>query len=131
MSESGQQYCGDCFALFARDDSRCPLCGAETAALTYRDYQQKLVHALEHPLADVRMRAIIALGLRGELGAVDALVDCALRHPIDVVEGLEIVRSLESILGGHLNQEAMQRLIAEHPGHAIQMAAIQALSRLT
>lgn len=131
MSESGQQYCGECFALFARDDSRCPLCGAETAVLTYRDYQQKLVHALEHPLADVRMRAIIALGLRGEIGIADALVDCALRHPTDVVEGLEIVRSLASILGGRHNSRPLQRLVAEHPGHAIQLVAIQALSRLT
>lgn len=116
--------------MFARSDTNCPQCGAEAMALTYRDYQQKLKHALEHPLADVRMRAIVALGLRGELGSVDALVDCALRHPTDVVEGLEIVRSLVSILGGRLNLDAMQRLIDEHPGHAVKQAAIQAFGRL-
>ena len=36
------------------------------------------------------MRAIIALGWRGEQEMAAALAECALRHPSDVVEGLEM-----------------------------------------
>ena len=130
MTTGRSQYCGECFELFEVELVQCPHCGALETALGYRDYQQKLVHALEHPLADVRMRAIIALGLRGEGSAAEALVDCALRTPADVVEGLEVVRSLERILAGTGDTVPMRRLAQTHPAHAVQVAAARAICRL-
>lgn len=116
--------------MFAAGETQCPHCGAEAAVFGFRDYQQKLMHALAHPLADVRMRAIIALGLRGERGAAEALTDCALRAPKEVVEGLEIVRSLKAILAGTGDSAPLTRLAEAHPAHAVQLAAIHVLSRL-
>ncbi len=124
MAASGSQYCGECFELFDAGLEHCPRCGWKVTALSHRDYQQKLVHALEHPLAEVRMRAIIALGLRGERSAADALVGCALRSPSDVIEGLEVVRSLSRVLAGTGDFEPLRRLAENHPAHAIQAAAI-------
>ena len=83
-------FCPACFAPLAQEADTCPACGARMTELSSRDYREKLVHALLHPLADVRMRAIIALGLRGEAEMAEALVECAMRHPTDVVQGLEI-----------------------------------------
>lgn len=123
MAATRSQYCGECFELFDAGQASCPHCGNPAAALSYRDYQQKLVHALEHPLADVRMRAIIALGLRGERSAADALVDCALRSPTDLIEGLEVVCSLSRILGAAGDIEPLHRLASSHPAHAIRAAA--------
>ncbi len=126
MAAGRNQYCGECFELFDADLVCCPRCGASDAMLGYRDYQQKLLHALEHPLAEVRMRAIIAIGLRGERSAAEALVDCALRAPGDVVEGLEVVRSLEAILAGTSDLAPLKRLAETHPAHAVQVAATRA-----
>lgn len=74
------------------------------------------------------MRAIIALGWHGEAEAVPALVDCALRHPIDVIEGLEIVRSLSHIQTHHLR--ALEVLAENHPAHAVRAAARRAQCRI-
>lgn len=65
-------FCPACFAPLAQEADTCPACGARMVDISSRDYRAKLVHALQHPLADVRMRAIIALGLRGEAETVDA-----------------------------------------------------------
>jgi hypothetical protein len=67
---------------------------------TKKIYSQRLIDALGHPLDDVRMRAIITLGLRSEKAAEKPLIDCALRQPIDVIEGLEIVNSLRTARAG-------------------------------
>jgi hypothetical protein len=61
-----------------------PACGARTAGLGGRDYREALLHALHHQWADVRMRVMIALGLRGEPETADALAECALRHAADI-----------------------------------------------
>ncbi|HWX14753.1 MAG TPA: hypothetical protein VNY06_07895 [Methylocella sp.] len=37
--------------------------------------------AFEHPLSEVQMRAVIALGWKSEKAAERTLVDCALRQP--------------------------------------------------
>jgi hypothetical protein len=130
MPSCSQQYCGQCFAMYPAGDACCPRCTTPAAALSFRDYQGKLVHALEHPLADVRMRAIIALGLRGEGKAAQALVDCALRHPTDVTEGLQIVHSLQAMLAGTGDMAPLERLVREHPGHAVQLAVLRVLGRI-
>lgn len=127
MCAAQKQYCGECFALFDTGVSRCPRCGKDASAVSGRDYQQKLMHALEHPLADVRMRAIVALGLRGGRDATEALLACARRTPTDVVEGLEIVRTLRAIFSDSRERGALAQLAEHHPAHAVRMAARRAL----
>ncbi|MDD5404315.1 MAG: HEAT repeat domain-containing protein [Sulfuricella sp.] len=116
-------FCPACFAPLAQEADTCPACGARMADLSARDYREKLVHALLHPLADVRMRAIIALGLRGEPETADALVKCAMNHPTDVVQGLEIIRSLARMKETEAARTALSLLQARHPAHAVREAA--------
>lgn len=99
------------------------MCGADISALSERDYNEKLIHALHHPLSDIRLRAIIALGLRGDAGAARALVECALRHPSDVVEGLEIINSLRQIRSATIRRQALKELAERHPAPGVQMPA--------
>jgi hypothetical protein len=108
----------------------CPACGARMADVSGRDYREKLVHALHHPLADVRMRVIIALGLRGEPETAGALAECALRHPTDVVAGLEIVRSLCQVKDINVGRDALAMLKDRHPAHAVREGAARALTEL-
>ncbi len=122
-------YCIHCFAEIAPEARQCPFCGVEFQEWARSlDYETRLIHALGHPLADVRMRAIIALGKRGDQQAAAALVRCALRHPIDVVEGLEIVDSVRRLRPGGVRSKALGCLARDHPAHAVRHAAAQALA---
>lgn len=116
-------FCLACFVPLPQEADTCPACGARMVELSERNYREKLIHALLHPLADVRMRAIIALGWRGEPAAADALVSCALRHPTDVVEGLEIINSLGRMKNAMVRQAALITLQMHHPAHAVRESA--------
>ncbi len=87
-------YCPECFARIPIEAGNCPVCGADIAALNTRDCRDKLLSMVDHPLADIRLRAIIALGLRADEQATDALAACALSHQTHVIAGLAIVDSL-------------------------------------
>jgi ribosomal protein L40E len=121
------QICPACFAKIPNVAQQCKACGADIARLSARDYQEKLIAALSHPLADVRMRAIIALGVRGESEGADPLVQCALRHPTDLVEGLEIVRTLARLRAPDVRSKFLGQLARRHPAHTVQAAAEMAL----
>jgi HEAT repeat protein len=105
----------------------CPLCGERISDLSERDYGEKLLHALAHPLAEVRMRAIIALGLRAQETAAPELLQCALRHPTDVVEGMAIVDSLARMGGRCQSAQALAELAAGHPARAVRQRAARAM----
>ncbi len=122
-------YCVHCFAEIAPDVQQCPFCGvAPQAWARSLDYETRLIHTLGHPLADVRMRAIIALSHRADPQAADPLVHCALRHPIDVVEGMAIVDGLRHLRPGDARSHALAHLARDHPAHAVRQAATEALA---
>jgi hypothetical protein len=120
---SDPSFCMNCFAPMSASDEVCAKCGAGVAEMSGRDYRQKLLHALDHPLADVRMRAVHALQLRAEPETADALAQCALKHPIDVVQGLLIVGALRPVSGSDAGRRAIERLRDTHPAHAVREAA--------
>jgi HEAT repeat protein len=115
------QFCLACFRRVPAESLCCPACGADLAALSARGYRENLLHALEHPLAEVRMRAIIACGWRGEACAAQPLYELALRHPVDVVEGLAVVASLRRL--GAEGRAMLDELAEVHPAHAVRAAA--------
>ena len=127
MAEA-RQICPACYRLIPADVHACPACGADLDALSARDYRVKLLAALHHPLDDVRMRAILALGLRGEAETAEALADCALRHPEDVVEGLAVVGALVRL--GSAGRNSLLKLAARAPAHAVRQAARRAADGL-
>ena len=102
------------------------MCGGCIARFSDQTYREKLLHALKHPLDDVRLRAIIALGWRREEGTATDLADCALRHPLDIVGGMEIVRALNNFGLSAEARHALERLARDHPAHAIRAAAAEA-----
>jgi HEAT repeat protein len=126
--ESSVAFCPHCYAMIPTGDASCPACGADLRDWHAQGYGARLILALNHPLADVRMRAIIALGLRREKAAEQALVECALRNPKDVVEGLEIVKSLRLIAEVSSEPEVLLRLARDHSARAVRAAADVALS---
>jgi len=118
-------FCPACFAALDAEAQHCPRCGAVMAELSARDYREKLLRALHHPLAAVRMRVIIALSVRAEPETACALADCVLRHPTDVVEGLEVVRRLRDWPETEARDAALIRLSA-HPSCLVRKAVERA-----
>ncbi len=116
-------FCIHCFALLPDAATVCPVCGRRTDDTGAGDYRERLLHALHHPLAEVRMRAIIAIGLRHDRAAADALVACALRNPTDVMEGLQVVETLKIIDDGKPRLPALHYLHARHPASAVKQVA--------
>lgn len=126
--EGLQQICFACFYLIPVEQKVCPHCGADLADFSARDYREKLLNALFHPLADVRMRAVIALGWRGEQETAGELAACALRHPSDIVQGLEIINSLTIMKAAKSVYAALSILKERHPAHAVREGAATALA---
>lgn len=117
-----QYYCPACFAEIPRDTRVCPACSADLVAWEERhSFTQRLIHALGHPNPEARMAAIISLGYRGEAVAAIPLANCALAHPIDIVQALEIVASISRLPPGPERAQALA-LLANHPAQSIRSA---------
>lgn len=123
-------FCPRCFAVIGADEQRCPQCGDDLAEEQARPYQERLIQALGHPLAEARMTAITALGLRAEPVAAAALAACALAAPVDVIQGLAVIESLRRMPAGSERKAALMRL-ARHPAHAVASAAARELGDAT
>lgn len=116
-----QYYCPACFVqvAFADRDKPCSVCGTSASEWERtHTYKDRLMHALAHPNSEVRMAAIITLGNRREPQAAVPLAACALAHPIDVVQALEIVRSVRKLPTGPERAMALA-LLAQHPARAV------------
>lgn len=120
-------YCPFCFMEIHPEDLVCPFCRKDIADwLRTTPYTARLIHALSHPNSEVRMGAILSLGKRGEIISAGSLADCAMGWPTDVVQGLEIVRSIGQILPSPEKDEALRRLTF-HPSRPVRNAAKKSL----
>jgi hypothetical protein len=120
-------FCAHCFAILQAGRVICPSCREKVRYLNDDESLNLLVKVLHDNRADVRSTAIFVLGRRKDRRAADALVACALRHPSDIDEGLQIVKVLSAIDDGVPRTTALQYLIARHPASEIKQAAFRAL----
>lgn len=121
-----QFFCPACFAELPASDPEqpCPHCGVVASAWEAgHSYTERLIHALGHPNPEARMGAILTLGNQAEVRAAIPLAQCALAHPIDVVQSLEIVRSLHKLPTSPERAVALALLI-DHPARAVRRAAM-------
>ncbi len=65
------------------------------------------------------MGAIITLGNQRDERAALPLAQCALRHPIDIVQNLEILRSLRKLPCG-TGRDAALAMLQNHPSRPIR-----------
>lgn len=128
MTINHEVYCMKCFALIPAGMETCPVCGYPVELASMLDYRQKLLHALDHPLDDVRMRAIIAIGLCRDISMSLPLVECALRHPLNIEEGLAVVEALKHFHDAPEGVQAMESLARDHDAHAVRQAASIAMN---
>jgi hypothetical protein len=113
-------FCPNCFDDIGPDAEICESCRINVKEwMAQKSYTERLIHALNHPIAEVRMGAIISLGKLKEVKAAVPLAQCALEHPIDIVQGLEIIRALRQM---HFTREVEQglKMLSKHPARAIR-----------
>jgi len=120
-------FCPKCYAEIPLNAEICPHCRTSLKDWQEKTYADRLIAALGHPLSEVRMRAIIALGWRAERGAGKPLADCTLRHPIDVIEGREIVNSLRLIRDKWSDDTWLLYLSVHHPAGVVREMAAEIL----
>ncbi len=123
-------FCPFCFMMMPAEAERCPACGGAPAEFDRLPYHERLIAALHHPLDDVRMRAIFALGKRRQPESAEPLLDCALRFPTDVPQGIAIAETLMRVARWTRNREPLRRLAAEHGSVMVRQAAERRLSIL-
>ena len=120
-------FCPACFAEIDPVCRTCPVCGADVAAWRNRPYRERLLQALKHPLADVRLTAIEVLGRLRAPDAAEALAACARHYPNDPVQGIAVIRALRR-LPPSPGWTAAVRDLEEHPVAAVARAAAQLAS---
>ena len=115
-------FCPNCFEDIGPDAEICKSCSIDAKKwMTEKSYGERLTHGLNHPLAEVRMRAIISLGKLKEVMAAIPLAQCALEHPLDVVQRLEIIHALKQM--DFEREVAMSlEMLEGHPVRAIRKA---------
>lgn len=126
MAENNS-YCMNCFSLIPVEAETCPVCGESVADWSAHDFGEKLEHALNHPVDDVRMRVIAILVQRHEPGTAMKLTECALRHPMNYEETVQIINALKDAEAFPDGRRALQILAEDHPSHPVRVAAQAAL----
>ncbi len=121
-------FCPACFTLIADGVDPCPSCGQPYAATQRRGYAYELANALDHPNAVVRLRAITALGCRGDGDAVDALVALTHAQPLDVPQTRAVAEALAGMQPPAWS--ALNHLATEHPSPLARLVARRQLAAL-
>jgi hypothetical protein len=127
MTPQNDTYCMNCFSLIPADAETCPVCGESISRWSAHDFREKLLHALDHPSADVRMRVITILAQRHEAGTAMKLAECALRHPMSYDETIVIINALKDAEAFPDGRRALDILAQDHPSHPVRVAAEAAL----
>jgi len=128
MTTQNDTYCLNCFSLIPVEAETCPVCGENISSLSAHEFREKLLHALDHPSDDVRMRVITILVQRHEEGTALKLAECALRHPMSYDEAIEIVHALKNSQAFPDGNRALELLAKDHSAHTVRIAAQEALN---
>lgn len=125
-----EYFCPYCFAGIPETSRICPRCQEDVQDWHGgQDYAARLVRALQHPVDQVRMGAIITLGNRADPETASALIECAYRFPGLVPQNLQIIESLLQLAEPSVRYEALEKLI-DHPSHPVAERARAVLPRL-
>lgn len=118
-------FCPNCWQDVEDKAARCPHCGYELAEYDRLSYEDKLLMALEHPVRENRMIAIVALGRLGSRKAVPLLRHIAMATD-DFHEAQAVAEAL-ALIGG-ADSEAVLRAMTRHPSRLVRELAERTLA---
>jgi hypothetical protein len=120
--------CPACWRVVPNDARVCCHCGADISQLHEREFRDKLLGALSHPVRDTVIRAAIALAARHDPEASQAIEAAMRRFPNEphVLAGL-----LDALM--FVADDAARRIALEALGHRsfiVRRAAAQVLAHI-
>lgn len=129
MAQVAMEYfCPNCFTSIPAASRICPCCRQDMEEWQDdQSYAARLIRALQHPVDQVRMGAIITLGNRADPEAAEALVECAYRFPALVPQNMQIVESLVQLPDSRERKNALETL-SRHPSHPVAERAREVLA---
>ncbi len=68
-------FCPYCWREIGENERKCPHCGKLPLEHDKKDFEEKLINALRHPVRDTIERAVWILGKLNSHKAVEALID--------------------------------------------------------
>jgi HEAT repeat protein len=114
MMSGATYYCWSCYSRSDESGGLCRRCGGPIEAPPVADYVDRLVWALDHPLAERRMVAARVLGERREVRATDRLYRLA-RSRHDPYLAATALRALVSITGRSACADLLADLVQHGP----------------
>ena len=118
-------YCPNCWQSFRKDADRCPACGFDIRrSWDAREYTDKLVAALRHPVPETVIRVACILGQRREVRGVETLAELVKTTP-DVYVAAAGVRALGQI--GTPEALAFLQTLMNHPAQMVREGVIAIL----
>lgn len=121
-------YCWHCYGENVRADGACVRCGRQIEPPSETTYDDRLLWALHHPIAENRMTAIQLLGSRRERRARAALRALALDTTEPYVAA-EALKSLIAIDGAAAMRGLLETLASSSPP-LVRRVARQALEEI-
>lgn len=120
--------CPACWRVVPPDARHCPHCWADIAQLHERDFRDKLLSALTHPIPDTVIRAAVALAARHDPEASRAIETAMLRFPNEphVLAGL--LNALMVVGDEDAKRIALNAL--RHRSFIVRKAAAQVLEHI-
>jgi len=114
-------YCWQCYAEADAPSGSCRRCGGRVEAPAQATYVERLLWALDHPLAERQMIAAKVLGRRRERAAVEPLRAIALTAP-DPYLAAQALESLIEIEGRETLREMLLELSSSAPAQVRKVA---------
>ncbi len=120
-------YCPACWRTITGEETQCPSCGYELSKYEALSFEEKLLHALEHPIPEQRRLAIQILGKLGSQAAIPGLEIILQTEVNDIFVLREAVIALDKI-PGQRSREALKRA-TRHPYPIVRELAISLLDK--
>ena len=122
-------YCPQCWTIVTEQDVSCPNCGYHLGQFTELPYEDKLLLGLKHPVQDIRIIAIKALGDLGNLRAIPEFKQIVMNENEDYYVLRAVLLALEIIPG----QQSIALLVQakNHPSELVRRLADQILKRMS
>jgi HEAT repeat protein len=91
-----QTFCPNCWSLLDDDFDVCPKCNFDIKDFSNKDYEKKLIRALEHPLHEVRTFAVEVIAKKKYKEAVPKLLQ-SLESTDDIYFQKAIIEALSEL----------------------------------
>jgi len=113
MAQSLTFFCPSCWRELSTEQRDCPYCGYDLSSYHSLEYEEKLLLAMRHPVAEYRYLAVQNLGMLGSERALPIFAEILRQEKADIYLIYQILQALSHIAGP--SSEQLLREATSHP----------------